>query len=54
MSDRESLLKELNEAVRETKKYGWRNYILAYSVATISVVGSIAATILVAVQLTPS
>lgn len=54
MSDRESLLKELNEAAKETRKYGWRNYTLAYSVAIISVAGSIAATILAAVQLTPS
>jgi hypothetical protein len=53
MNERESLLKELNQAAEQTRKYGWRNYILAYLVALVSVVGSIAATILAAVQLTP-
>lgn len=51
MNDRESLLKELNQAVEQTRKFGWRNYICANIVASLSVAGSIAATILSAVDI---
>jgi len=54
MNEKESLLEELTKAADQTKKFGWINYVCAYIVAWVAVAGSIAATVLAAVQLTPS
>jgi len=53
MNGKESLLEELTKAARQTRKFGWINYVCAYIVAWVAVAGSIAAAILAAVQLTP-
>lgn len=53
MNDKEFLIEELTKAAKQTRKFGWTNYVYAYIVAWFAVAGSIAATILAAVQLTP-
>ena len=53
MNNKESLIKELLKAAKQTRNFGWGNYVLAYIFACVTVAGSIAATILAAVQVTP-
>lgn len=53
MNNKESIIEELTDAANLTKRLGWMNYICAYIVASVAVAGSITATILAAVQLTP-
>jgi hypothetical protein len=54
MNDKELLIEELLKAANQTRNFGWRNYACAYIMAWVAVAGSIAATILAAVQVTPS
>lgn len=51
--ERQSLIEELGRAARRTERFGWTNHVCAHIVAWVAVTGSIAATILAAVQLTP-
>lgn len=53
MNNSESLINDLIDTANVVKKLAWMNYICAYIVAWVAVAGSIAATILAAVQLTP-
>ena len=54
MEHKDSLIAELRKVADQNKKWGWTNYRFAYLVAIIAVAGSIAATILAAVNVVPS
>jgi hypothetical protein len=53
MSDEKTLIDEICEAAKRTRKLGWINYCLAYTVAFVAVAGSVTATILAATKEAP-
>lgn len=53
MTGKEILIDEIEKAAKKVNNMAWINYSSAYIVAWVSVAGSIAATILAAVQMTP-
>jgi hypothetical protein len=50
MTPEEKLDREIRSAAKRERRYGWANYIAAYSVAVVALIGSIAASILAALQ----
>jgi hypothetical protein len=52
-SNRESLSNELEQTAERNRRWGWHNYVCAYTIAVLGIGGSVAATIVAAVGVAP-